>query len=230
MAVCRRGKLRQTALIKTYACLFVCMAARAVHLELLSDLSSALFLAGFTRFSARRRIPATITSDNGSNILGANKELGDVYKLILQSSDDINKQLLQPVEWHFSPASAPHFGGLWEARVRAMKALLRKNLGPYPLSFEELSTLLMLAESILNSRPLTPVDSVPVDGVPALTPGHFLIGRPLLTPPFRTSGNSLISLSRRWKLVNQLSQDLWEKWQHTYLQSLGQAQVAQDSP
>ena len=122
------GKLRQPALIKTYACLFVCMATRAVHLELLSDLSSASFLEGLTRLSARRGIPATITSDNSSNFLGANKELGDVYKLILQSSDDVNKKLLQPVEWHFSPASALHFGGLWEAGIRAMKALLRKNL------------------------------------------------------------------------------------------------------
>ena len=101
-----------------------------------------------------------------------------------------------------------------------MKALLRNNLGPYPLSFEELSTLLAPAESILNSRPLTPMEFLPVDGEPALTPGHFQIGKPLLTPPIQTSSNFLISLSRRWKLVNQLSQDLWEKWQYTYLQSV----------
>ena len=56
------------------------------------------------------------------------------------------------------------------------KGLLRKMVKPHPLLFEELTTLLTKAEATLNSRPLLISDSLPPDGVPILTPGHFLIG------------------------------------------------------
>ena len=76
------------------------------------------------------------------------------------------------------------------------------------------------AESVLNSRPLSSVDSLPVDGEVVLTSGHFLIGRPLLSPLCKTEVDPAISLRRRWKLVRRLSQDIWVHWRKSYLQSL----------
>ena len=220
--LCSRGNPRKPTKIKTYACLFVCMVTRAIHLELLSDLSSSAFIAGFTRFCARRGLPSTVYSDNGTNFVGANKEFKDVYRKIIEDGtlDHIVQNSIHPVEWKFSPTGAPHFGGLWEAGVRSMKQLLKKSVGTLPLSYEELHTVLAVVESILNSRPLTSPDSLPVNGEHLLTPGHFLIGRPLRSPPNRTSGTSRIPFFKRWKLVNQLSQDLWLKWYGAYLQSL----------
>ena len=153
----------------------------AIHTELLSDLSSSYFIAGFHRFCARRGTPATVYSDNGSNFVGANKELRNVHQTIINtnSMDSVTKQAIHPLEWKFFPASAPHFGGLWEAGVKAMMLLLRKNVGSHPLSFEELTTILAVSDSVLKSRPLLPHDSLPTDGDMTLTPGHLLIGRPL---------------------------------------------------
>ena len=220
--LCSRGNPRKPTKIKTYACLFVCMVTRAIHLELLSEISSSAFIAGFTRFCARRGLPSTVYSDNGTNFVGSNKEFKDVYRKIIEDGtlDHIVQNSIHPVEWKFSPTGAPHFGGLWVAGVRSMKQLLKKSVGTLPLSYEKLHTVLAVVESILNSRPLTSPDSLPVDGEHLLIPGHFLIGRPLRSPPNRTSGTSRIPFFKRWKLVNQLSQDLWLKWYGAYLQSL----------
>ena len=101
-----------------------------------------------------------------------------------------------------------------------MKRLMRKIVGVHRLTFEELNTVATEAEATLNSRPLLPVDSLPDDGVPVLTPGHFLIGRPLRSPPVRTDADPHISTLKRWNLCLKLSSELWKQWSSEYLQSL----------
>ncbi len=91
-----------------------------------------------------------------------------------------------------------------------MKVLLRKLISPRPLSVEELSTVLIDAEAIINSRPIIPLDATESDGTTALTAGHFLIGRPLKAPtPAHVDSSTDISHLRRWNLVRRLSNDLW---------------------
>ena len=220
--LCHRGNPRKPTRIKTYACVFVCFSTRAIHLELLSDMSTQAFLAGFRRFCSRRGCPSLMYSDNGTNFVGADRELREAKQALLdnESIDIIIREYPGHLDWKFSPSSAPHFGGLWEAGVRAMKGLLRKKVGKYSLSFEDLTTVLAEAESILNSRPLTSPDSLPTDGTPLLTPGHFLIGRPLRAPPIKVDTTNKITLLKRWNLVSRLTHDLWQRWKKEYLQSL----------
>ncbi|KAH8394377.1 hypothetical protein KR215_007024, partial [Drosophila sulfurigaster] len=71
-------------------------------------------------------------------------------------------------------------GGLWEAGVKSFKTHFYKTVSSVKHTFEELSTLLSKIEACLNSRPLTPM-SEDVSDLEALTPGHFLIGGPLLS-------------------------------------------------
>ncbi len=119
------------------------------------------------------------------------------------------------------PPRAPHFGGLWEAGVKAVKTLLRKMVGSHILTFQELATVLTEAEAILNSRPLTPLSSTSVDDDLVLTAGHFLIGRPLKALPVTAVDDTCkISTLRRWNLVKRLQHDLWIAWSARYLQSL----------
>ncbi|CAL1275218.1 unnamed protein product [Larinioides sclopetarius] len=89
----------------------------------------------------------------------------------------------QFIRWHFIPPYSPHFGGIWEAAVKQTKNHLLRACRSAVLNFEELSTLLCQVEACLNSRPLVPVSSDPTD-VRALTPGHFLIGCPMLDSEF----------------------------------------------
>ena len=68
---------RSTETAKRYSTLFTCMTTRAVHLELAGDMSTDSFILALRRFKARRGHPKSIRSDNGSNFVGAERELKD---------------------------------------------------------------------------------------------------------------------------------------------------------
>ncbi|GFX85266.1 integrase catalytic domain-containing protein [Trichonephila clavipes] len=153
---------------KCWIVLFTCAIYRAVHLELITSLSTDSFILAFRRFIARRGRPTTIYSDNGKNFVGTFNALNSI---------DWNKiqdfALKIKIQWKFSPPSAPWWGGFWERLVGMLKNVLRKVLGKASLNEEELNTLLCDAESIINSRPITYLSEDPKDLV-ALTPAMFL--------------------------------------------------------
>ncbi|XP_056641512.1 uncharacterized protein LOC130448253 [Diorhabda sublineata] len=164
-------------LIKAYIALFVCFSTKAIHLELVSDLTLAAFIACCRGFVSRRGIPSNVFSDNGTKIVGASSDLQDFGNLLISQSSKLQEQLEKDnVNWNFIPAHSPDFGGLWEAGVKSCKYHLKRVLGTYSLTFEGLSTLLTQVEAILNSRPLVPMSPSPNDfDVPS--PGHFLVGQ-----------------------------------------------------
>ncbi len=221
----RQGHTRKPVFLKTYAAVFVCLSTKAVHIELCASLSTTDFLATFRRFVARRGRPSHVYSDNGTNFVGAREEIRELQKLT--ESEETRKALLSfaqlhSITWHSIPPRAPHFGGLWEAAVKSMKTLLRKNLQPHALRYEELLTLLTDVEAILNSRPLAPLHADDVKDGSYITAGHFLIGRPLVAPPMENPHTGKISNLKRWNLTNRLTSDLWEKWLTAYLASCSQ--------
>ncbi len=218
--IIKRGHTRRPVLIKSYVCLFVCLSVKAVHLELCADLSTEEFLAALRRFCGRRGKPVAIYSDNGSNFIGANNELKEIRQLLARSSQGLSHFCGDGgISWNFIPPLTPHFGGIWEAGVKSMKMLMRKVLSPHALQFRELASILVEIEAILNSRPMTPLNSVEADNL-VLTPGHFLIGRPLVALQTKPADTSKITTLRRWQLVQRLSQDLWTTWKTQYLQSM----------
>lgn len=64
---------------KGYICLFVCMITRAIHLEAVTDMTAKGFIAAFRRFTSRRGLCSDIYSDNGTNFVGADKQLRDMF-------------------------------------------------------------------------------------------------------------------------------------------------------
>ena len=122
----KHGYTRARTLEKTYICIFVCMATKAVHLEVVRDLSPEGFLAALRCFVARRGCLSTLATDNGSIFIGAQKELKHLYNLINtpKVQNDVDHYCTaHHIQWTHTPAHSPHFGGLWEAAVKSMKQL-----------------------------------------------------------------------------------------------------------
>ncbi|XP_075150703.1 uncharacterized protein LOC142224804 [Haematobia irritans] len=166
---------RACKITKGYVCVFVCFSTKAIHLEATSDLSTTTFLAAFHRFISRRGCPKTIFSDNGTNFVGASREMDKVLGCVFKEGRDkvCSAYQFQQLSWQFIPAGAPHMGGLWEAAVKSFKTHFRKHASGFKFTFEEFSTVLSRIEACLNSRPLCPMSESSQELV-ALTPGHFL--------------------------------------------------------
>ncbi|GJQ67171.1 hypothetical protein Trydic_g8083 [Trypoxylus dichotomus] len=127
------------AKIYIYIAIFICMAVKAVHIEVVKGSDSDSFIGALRRFIGRKNMPRGIWSHN---------------------------------------VKASNFGGIWEAAMKSFKYHFKRVVGNSLLRYEELHTISVQIESILNSRPLTPM-SEGVRDLSVLTPGNFLVGNSL---------------------------------------------------
>ena len=216
------GYVRKPTIVKSYISVFVSLSVRAVHLELVSDLTSEAFIACLRRFVARRGCPNQIWSDHGTNFVGANHEFNKFYDFL--SNPILQHNVSQfcsnkGIDWRFIPERAPHFGGLWESTVKSIKTHLKKVTANVKLTYEEASTVLTQIEACLNSLPLSSIASIDnKEGIEIMTPGHFLIGCPLTAVPDPPSSyNQSITLLRCWQLCQALVRHFWKRWSAEYL-------------
>lgn len=212
----KEGRRRNAKSIKCYLAIFICMAVKAVHIEVVTDLSTSAFIAALHRFVSRRGVPTDIFSDCGTNFKGADTVLQSLFQ------DPEARRIFAntiPCSWHFNPPAAPHFGGLWEAAVKSTKFHLKRVIGIQTLTFEEMATCTHRIEALLNSRPVMPQSTDPHD-LRALTPGDFLIGCPLVAIPEPQVTSTPINRLTRWQLLNQIHQSFWKRWSSEYLTTL----------
>lgn len=217
-----KSKGRGVATDKSYIALFVCMASKAVHIEVVGDQTTESFLGALERFISRRGMVSEIWSDNGSTFQEADGDLRGLLQEASPAFDAVPGYLAtRGIRWNFIPPKAPHFGGLWEAGIKSAKTLLKKILGGRILTYEEMSTLTARVEMALNCRPLTPLRG-DTDDLAALTPGHLLRGAPLnQLPTFSDEIERLDSL-QHWNLVRSMYARFWNQWSREYLNTLQQ--------
>lgn len=217
----RTSKGRGQKSSKSWIAVFVCLASKAVHLELVSDLTTNTFIAAFKRFTSRRGHCSDIYSDNGTNFVGACNEMQRQLQKCCQDEEWRKELANDGTKFHFSPPGSPHFNGLAEAAVKIAKGALRRTIGEHKLTFEEMTTLLTQVEAVMNSRPLCPLTRHPDDNS-SLTPGHLLIGQPMTTIPEPNILHIRESRLSRWQLVTQMFQNFWHRWSREYLHHLQQ--------
>lgn len=226
-------KIRGRPPIKMYIAVFVCFTSKAVHLELVTDLTSNCFILCLQRFIGRRGRPDKIYCDNATNFVGASRELQMLRDAMLKETEGLVSYAAgKGVSFIFIPPRAPHFGGLWEAAVKSAKGLLTRTVGKTLLTAEELQTMLVEVEAVLNSRPIAPLSNDPSDGE-ALTPGHLLIGESLASLPQGSHQEEVVKLPywKRWRLICELKLTFWQYWEKDYVRSLqARAKWLQEQP
>lgn len=222
-SILQRRSPGRPQLSKGYICLFVCLATKAIHIELVGDMTANTFLAALNRFIARRGLPSDLYSDNGTYFNRAATDIDLETKRVIKAhtADAASSLVHKAIQWHFIPPAAPHFGGLWEAGVKSTKYHLKRIIGDGLCTYEELTTILCQIEGCLNSRPLCPVSSNP-DDFEILTPGHFLIGRPLCSRPQPSVLETPTNRLTYWQRILQTTERFWKQWQSEYLSRLQQ--------
>jgi hypothetical protein len=205
---------------KRYGVLFTCLTIRAIHIDVVSDLTTTSALMALRRFIARRGCPKTIWSDNATTFRGADRELQKAVRAI-DKDELVRYGSMRRIEWRFIPPASPHMGGCWERMVKAVKTALKATLKTRVPREDTLATVLIEAEAIVNGRPLTYVPLDHIDDLP-LTPNDFLFPMTDRTDITTTSGTFADGdlLRRSWRESQRLADLLWKRWVKEYLPTL----------
>ena len=203
--------------VKRYGLLFTCLASRAVHIEVLTDMTTDCFILGLRRFIAILGQSKVIRCDNGTNFTGADRELKAAAKEL-----DMNRVehvvTSKHIEFKFNCPTASHAGGAWERQIRTVRRILQpllKNHGQR-LNTEDLRTLMYECMNIVNSRPLGVQSLTDPLSLPPITPNHLLQMR---DPDTGFAGNFKDDVygRKRWRRVQDLAERFWARWQSDYL-------------
>jgi len=218
---------------KVWICLFTCLTVRAIHLEVISDLSAEQFLLCLRRFISLYGAPKRIHSDNASQFKLAKKSIDKIWNEVQSDTDVHNYVAEQGIDWHFIPAHAPWMGGFYERLIALVKRSLKRTLGKSCLTHDQLVTVVSEITAILNTRPLVYLTD-DINSGAALTPQCFLrmkLDQKTGTPdsPFTSDENdpdyvqnqsSEDTLLQTWKDCQIHLSHFWKTWTDDYLLSL----------
>ena len=203
---------------KRWGCLFTCLVTRSIHIEVVNSLTTDGFINAYRRFVGRRGPIRSLRSDRGTNFVGAKAELESALAEMDQQS--IKKKLLLDncdwVEFKMNFPYASHMGGVWERMVRSVRSVLSALLTQHgsSLDSELLHTLMVDAEAIVNSRPLTCVDA----DTPPLTPSQlFTMKTKVVMPLPGQFVKQDLYCRHRWRRIQYLANEFWERWRKEYL-------------
>ena len=205
---------------KYWIVLFTCMQVRAVHLEIVQDMSTETFLMALRRFIARRGRPAFIMSDNGRTFKKAAKDVIKLKEFVqLNGIQDFLRH--ERIHWYFNVESAPWWGATWERMVRTVKEALRGSLLKHNLTEDEFRTFVVEAESVVNSRPIAEVSDDVENPLP-VSPSQLLFGYDTACDIMSNVEDMPTTkpLNLSWKKRLHLSTNFQRKFMKDYVQNL----------
>ena len=200
--------------VKRYGLLFNCYCSRAIHIEMIDDVSTDAFVSAFRCFISIRGAIKQIRSDQGTNFKGASNELRKALKQL--DADRLQHSLVSNhCEFVFNAPGSSHAGILWERQIRSIRNFLNVTIALCPgrLDDSPLRTVFYEAMAIVNACPLTVSDINDPTAMEPLTPNHILITKPStpLTPPGKCIKEDMY-LRKRWWRVQYLAEQFWSRW------------------
>ena len=208
---------------KFYIVLFTCATVRAIHLEIVPSLTVEDFIRSLRRFVARRGLPSIIYSDNAKTYKRSAFEI-TYLNALMESPKFVEFLTNNKIKWKNIVERAPWWGGFWERLIRSVKNCLKLSLGRMLVNLDELQTVLIEVESIVNSRPLSYIEDDIKSPLP-LTPNNFLTDSEFFDFPTVTNYNwkeikNNVELFNLWKSRQRLRTIFWDRWRTEYLHQL----------
>ncbi|XP_053363240.1 uncharacterized protein LOC128533064 [Clarias gariepinus] len=204
--------------LKRYGLVLTCLCSRAVHIEVVDDLSTDSFMNALRAFIAIRGNVRQLRCDKGTNFVGAQREFANLMK-------DMDQERIKAFgcEFLMNPPSASHMGGVWERQIRTIRSVLSAVLDQSAKRLDptSLRTFLYEVMAIINSRPLSAEHLNDPTGPEPLTPNHILTMKStIVQPPPGQFLKEDLFLQRRWRRVQYLVNEFWTRWRKEYLLNL----------
>ncbi|KAM7416948.1 hypothetical protein PAMA_018837 [Pampus argenteus] len=204
--------------LKRYGLLLTCMCSRAIHIEMLDDLTSDAFINALRSVIAIRGAVRQIRSDQGTNFVGARREFAEALKEMDQ--EELKER---GCEFIFNTPSSSHMGRVWERQIRTIRSVLMSILeqSAKQLDSSSLRTFLYEVMAVVNSRPLTTDNLNDSSSPEPLTPNHILTMKStIISPPPGKFIREDLYLQKRWRRVQLLANNFWSRWKKEYLLNL----------
>ncbi len=212
--------------VKRYGLIFTCLYSRAIHIEMVEDMSADSFINGLRCLIAIRGAVQLLRSDQGSNFVEARNKLKEALKEL--DMKRVENYLLQnQCEFVMNAPGSSHAGGVWERQIRSVRNVLEVTIGLYPGRLDDscLRTYFYEAMSIVNGRPLSVSQIGDPSSPEPLTPNHLLhMKSGVALPPPGAFVKEDVYLRKRWKKVQFLAEQFWSRWKREYLMSLQERQ------
>ena len=214
---CKASRIKFDKIIKLYVVIFVCLFSKALHLEVVSDISTASLIQAIARLTARRGAVRTFYSDNAKNFQGFSNALKKTWQKVKEETAE--RLAMQKTNWVFINPYAPMTGGLWEAAVKSMKFFTNRFKNVSSLTHEDFVTLICRIEGLLNSRPITPDPADPLSLTP-ITPFKLMTMKDFRNNPFDDDQFYSGPITKQWLLIVQIQKQMWNRFKKEYLQTL----------
>ena len=207
---------------KVWGLIFCCLKTRGVHIEYVRSMDTMHFINALKRFIARRGYVKFLYMDNALNFHKAEAELKRLYQsLDWKRIEKFFIEIPQPIQFEYVTPLASWKAGVHEIMVKLIKTALRGILKARKnVTLEEFRTVLIEAEAVVNSRPLTMQSTGSLEDPLPLTPFHLIAGRSMQTIPDFYGKDGPDPLVAQWNSRTKMMREFWDRWFKEYCLSL----------
>jgi len=205
---------------KKWVLIFTCLSTRAVYLIAVDQLNTETIWTAFNTFFADRGYPRKILSDNAAQFRLLSRHLPTFWNDFSEATCIQDVMYRKDMTWHFTPAKAPWYGGLYERLIGVIKNAYYRIFGDHSVHAQTFQRTLKNLQVMINERPLCP--DTTGNGQLALTPAHFLHANfgTFSIDCDRPINNDTVTaehLIRIWKSDIEYLKKAWLAWKDEYL-------------
>ena len=216
-----KDSVKQRTRKKVWCAIFNCTVTRAVYLDLTEDYGTDAIIQTIRRFVSIRGCPLEIQSDQGSQLIAAAKDIAQLVQGWDWSSVK-RWATSNRIKWTLAPAEGQHQNGLSESLIKSVKRSIKHKItANHVLTFSQLQMVLFEIANIINSRPIGIITGSDPEAPDPITPNDLILGRASSDVPQGTFDlNQTRNINRKFRFLQQLVSEWWEKWYEIAFPSL----------